>query len=215
MRFYNIILASAGKVNLNCQIVPFTYIKRDTALRGVFRATKVTAISNKTGDNPMSPKRLDIDADETLKGFQDRFANKGGCFKTASELCEMFLVPKGATLAQMAGGDPGSWWWANYVSTGDNLREHPYGHLYSRITARSNTFTVHYRAQVLSHNATAHPKSWIDGVDTVLAEARGSTLIERYIEPDNPRLLDFATDRDATLDDSWRFRVIRTQRFGR
>ena len=33
------------------------------------------------------------------------------------------------------------------------MREDPYGHLYSRVTARSDTFTVHYRVQVLSHYA--------------------------------------------------------------
>ena len=208
-------LSSAGKVNLNCEIAPFTYIQRDTALRGAFRATKVTAISNKQGDIPVTPLRLDIDADETLKGFRSRFADKGGCFRTASELCEMQLVPKGATLADMRGGDPGSWWWKDYVSTGDNLRESPYGHLYSRVTARSNTFTVHYRVQVLAHNATAHPNVWIDGTDPVLAESRGSALIERNIDPSNPLLLDFATDHTATLDDAWKFRIVRMQRFGR
>ncbi len=208
-------LSSTGKVNLNCQIVPFTYIQRDTALRGAFRATKVTAIPNKTADNPMPPQRLDINADETLKGFQRRFADKGGCFKTASELCEMFLVPSSTTLDQMRDGDPSSWWWTAYASTGDNLRENPYGHLYNRVTARSNSFTVHYRVQVLGHNANARPNTWVDGVEQVLAEARGSTLVERSIDPENPRLKDFATDRSATLDDAWKFRTVRVQRFGR
>jgi hypothetical protein len=33
-------LATSGKVNLNCQIAPFTYIRRDTALRGAFAERK-------------------------------------------------------------------------------------------------------------------------------------------------------------------------------
>lgn len=201
-------LSVAGRVNLNCQIVPFTYIRRDTALRGAFRATKIAAVS-KSGTN-----RLGIDADETLKGFRGRFADKGGCFKTASELCEMYLVPDGAKLADMKDGDPDRWWWNGFKGTGDNLRESPYGHLYPRVTARSNTFTVHYRVQTLAHNAAAHPDVWIDGSDAVLGEARGSTLIERHIDPDDARLRDFATDRKATLDDAYKFRVIRVQRFG-
>ena len=217
-------LATSGKVNLNCQIVPFTYIQRDTALRGAFRATKMTAIVDRPGyintgqecySWPTTTLRLDIDADETLKGFQRRFADKGGCFKTASELCEMFLVPTGAKLNHMADGDPEKWWWKNYASTGDNLRESPYGHLYSRVTARSNTFTVHYRVQVLGHNAAEHPDAWLPGSDPILSEARGSTLIERYVDPNDPRLPDFATDPKATLDECYKFRIQRVERFGR
>ena len=93
-------LATSGKVNLNCQIAPFTYIRRDTALRGALRGTKMTTVADQ------KVQRLAIDADETLKGFQRRFADAGGCFKTASELCEMFLVPKGAKLEDMKDGDP-------------------------------------------------------------------------------------------------------------
>jgi len=202
-------LATAGKVNLNCQIVPFTYIRRDTALRGALRGTKVGVVNSGT------TSRLTIDADETLKGFDQRFADRGGCFKTASELCEMFLVPAGAQLTGMKDGNPDTWWWKNYRSTGDNLRENPYGHLYSRVTSRSNTFTVHYRVQVLGHNAAGHPDVWIDGTDPILSEARGSAMIERYIDADDTRLRDFATDRSATIDDCYKFRVLRMQRFGR
>ena len=202
-------LSAAGRVNLNSQIVPFTYIQRDTALRGAFRATKITAAR---GSNT---SRLTIDADETLKGFQRRFAEKGGCFKTASELCEMFLVPEGAKLAEMKDGDPEKWWWKNYAGTGDNLRENPYGHLYPRVTARSNTFTVHYRVQALGHAAVTHPDVWIEGSDAILGEARGSSLVERYIDPEDSRIGDCATDPKATLDDRYKFRVLRVQRFGR
>jgi uncharacterized protein (TIGR02600 family) len=201
-------LSCAGKVNLNCEIVPFTYIRRDTALRGAFRATKITAVS------PQNTRRLDIDADETLKGFRMRFTEKGGCFKTASELCEMPLVPAGVTLDQVRDGDPDKWWWKGFAATGDNLRENPYGHLYSRVTARSNTFTVHYRVQVLGHNAAAHPDVWIEGSDPVLSEARGSTMLERCIDPEDSRIGDFANDPKATLDDRYKFRILRVQRFG-
>ncbi|HRJ72970.1 MAG TPA: Verru_Chthon cassette protein A, partial [Terrimicrobiaceae bacterium] len=40
-------LSTAGKVNMNAQIAPFTYITRETALRGVFRSTLITAIPDK------------------------------------------------------------------------------------------------------------------------------------------------------------------------
>ena len=115
----------------------------------------------------------------------------------------------------MKDGDPDNWWWKSYSATGDNLRESAYGHLYSRVTARSDTFTVHYRVQALTHNAVAHPNVWNEGSDSILSEARGSALLERYVDPDDPRLRDFATDRNATLDECYKFRVIRVQRFGR
>ena len=35
-----------GKVNMNCQIAPFTYITRDTALRGVLKASQITAVDD-------------------------------------------------------------------------------------------------------------------------------------------------------------------------
>ena len=38
--------STAGKVNLNYQIAPFTYITRSTALRGVMKSTRVMAIPN-------------------------------------------------------------------------------------------------------------------------------------------------------------------------
>ena len=77
---------------------------------------------------------------------------------------------------------------------------------------RRGISTVHYRVQVLTHNAAAHPNVWNEGSDSIASEARGSALLERYVDPDDPRLRDFATDRNATLDDCYKFRVIRVQR---
>src|SRR4030095_3610099 len=39
-------LSSAGKVNLNYQLVPFTYIVREPAIRGAFRSTKITTLGS-------------------------------------------------------------------------------------------------------------------------------------------------------------------------
>jgi uncharacterized protein (TIGR02600 family) len=43
--------ATAGKVNLNYQIAPFTYITRKTALRSVLQSVKITAINPTTTTN--------------------------------------------------------------------------------------------------------------------------------------------------------------------
>jgi len=38
--------STAGKINLNCQVAPFTYIKRTTALRALLKSERVIAIPN-------------------------------------------------------------------------------------------------------------------------------------------------------------------------
>jgi uncharacterized protein (TIGR02600 family) len=103
--------SSAGKVNLNWQIAPFSYIKRSTALRGVLYPEKITAVPtlnaylfflNPDGNNGQwAPDnnhdrfnyRYNIDRDATMTLFEDRFSTNG-VFLTASQICEMPLVPK-------------------------------------------------------------------------------------------------------------------------
>jgi uncharacterized protein (TIGR02600 family) len=41
--------STAGKVNMNYRIAPFSYIRRDTALRGAFKSVLVTAVDEKWG----------------------------------------------------------------------------------------------------------------------------------------------------------------------
>src|SRR5882757_3684629 len=119
--------STAGKVNLNYQIAPFTYIRRATAMHGVLKSVRITAIPNsamatyKTAINTVLRKQVDIG--ETLKAFDERFddASKGGMFRSASEICDMQLVPKlvpNVTLTQVRNG-----WWNDYALTGDNARE--------------------------------------------------------------------------------------------
>jgi len=70
--------------------------------------------------------------------------------------------------------------------TSSNGRQAPYNAIYSRITTQSNTYTVHWRVQSL-HKVTGasitFQPTWTEGVDQVTSELRGSTLIERYIDP--------------------------------
>lgn len=110
-----------------------------------------------------------------------------------------------------------SWWYDNPGGTcksvtGDNLRERPYSHLYGRLTTKSNSYTVHYRVQVLKKTRGTSPDKWEEGRDQTLSEARGSSLIERYIDP-NGALPDFAKEPDANLDVSYKFRVVGTKKF--
>jgi uncharacterized protein (TIGR02600 family) len=211
--------SSAGKVNLNYQIAPFTYITRSTAVRGVLKSTRVVAIPNwetnyKGGGSTIF--RKEIDRDETIAGFEERFGTVStgpyngdkGMFRCASEICDMYLVPKGATLSAVKGG-----WWRDYAFTGDNAREVPYSHIYQRVTTKSNTYTVHMRVQVLRKRSTTDPATWVEGQDQVASEYRGSSTVERYIDPSDTSLKDFAKDPKLSMDDYYKFRIINTKRF--
>ena len=212
--------STAGKVNLNYQIAPFTYITRSTALRGVLKSTRVMAIPNtatgyKSGAGS-TVFRKEIDRDETIAGFEERFGKDStgpftgekGMFRSASEICDMYLVPKGATLGAVKGK-----WWQDYAFTGDNAREFPYSHIYERVTTKSNTYTVHMRVQVLRKRTTTDPATWVEGQDQVASEYRGSSTVERYIDPGDTGLKDFAKDPKLSMDDYYKFRIVNTKKF--
>ncbi|PTY02355.1 hypothetical protein DB346_09610 [Verrucomicrobia bacterium LW23] len=206
--------STAGKVNLNYQIVPFTYIHRSTALQAVLRSTRVVAIPNsdgplyKTGGTSTATTqyRLPIDMEETMKGFQKRF-DANDIFRSASQVCEMFLIPagKGATIDNIAT------WWDGYKLTGDNLKERPYAHIYGRLTTKSNTYTVYLRVQSLQKAKTPNVDytTWVEGTDRVTSEYRGSCTIERYLNP-NFTPAQFNPAQPLT---AYKFRTLTTKQF--
>lgn len=134
-------LSTAGKVNMNAQIAPFTYITRNTALRGALRSTMLTAVPDKWLNNKNasgsgaailadvdpagSPAinyanfRYPIQVDETLKQFDVRFSN-GDLFRSPSEICSLWLYPgkRGGGDSSMPAWDASgtairNWWYAN------------------------------------------------------------------------------------------------------
>ena len=213
-------LSTAGKVNMNYQILPFTNIKRSTGLHSVLKSTKMMAIPDddvgtykSQSTTSASDYRLPINMDPTsgtLKGFEDRF-NAGDIFRNASEICTVSLVPNGASYSSMSN------WWSAYRLTGDNIREAPYNQLYPRLTTQSNTYTVHYRVQVLQQRPASDPSTWEEGKDVILAEQRGSTTLERYVDPADPDLPDFTAPAQiaggSTLDGFYHFRTISNTKF--
>ena len=128
-----------------------------------------------------------------------------------------------------------SWWYGSpgvtrKSLTGDNVRERPYDYLYPRLTTKSNTYTVHYRVQVLQQVApirstTASWQSWNDASDKVVADQRGSAMIERYIDPNDPTIPDFAGLKDTSgttlspgdpaliMDNYYRYRTLNAKIF--
>jgi hypothetical protein len=105
-------------------------------------------------------------------------------------------------------------WWASHRLTGDDSREKPYTDLYAHLTTKSNTFTIHMRVQSLKQTATSRTAGkWIAGQDSIVGEYRGSTLIERYLDPSGT-YTDYATNPlSANLDTQYKFRVVRTTQF--
>ncbi len=266
--------STAGKINMNYQIVPFTYITRNTALyalihggtNGTTKAasgeklffvpnTKTLATVVASGQAvPTFYKstanlnqftnfsfRSDINCGDmtwtstgvdpvgevggTFRQFKARF-NAGDIFRSPSEICDIYLVPKGLSWtnggANWAAGPDGETFWdrkaGSYQATGDNDRERPYTDLYGRLTTKSNTFLVHMRVQSLKQNRNEAITQWTEGTDTVTGEYRGSSLIERYIDPADPNLVDYASGTNSgtsgpTLNDLYKFRIVYNKKF--
>ncbi len=250
--------STAGRVNLNYQMLPFRHVKRSTAMRGVLRSEFMvlvptpssspsmytTSYKHQQGrgrgwhwrDKPfggfLQGKRLRaiILEEKTLEQFQEKF-DEGEIFKSASEICEIHLIPQqvaermGAsssknqlesytpTVAQMESGK----FWDDHLAVGDNARERPYGNIYQRTTTRSNTFKVHFRAQVINQGRRTDPAAYAqfdDELDSVVAEYRGSSIVERYIDPNDRRIPDYATATNPpSIGEFYRFRVINPTRF--
>jgi len=225
--------STAGKINLNYQIAPFGYLERETGLRSLLKAQEITAIPDQSYNGALAHSlegandppadlliRYPVNADETLDEFDSRFANNQP-FISPTEISEMYLFPEDS------GGDPlettvgalQTWW--NSASggryTGDNTREAPYNDLLPRVTTRSNTFTVHYRVQVLRKADTAAAaNSWDEEIDRVVGERRGAVLIERYIDP-NRAVPDYAGASSLAgqrpLSEFYRWRIVQDTHF--
>lgn len=249
-------LSTAGKINMNFEIVPFLHVHRETALRGVFRSEFMLCIpamwhhsyKHDYGrgqgyhwrDNPyggaLQGKRLRaaiVEADTLRQFTKQRFKEGRGVFKSATEICEIHLVPEEASrrLGQTTGSigtytpevtkdgrvpnmENGKYW-RDHSLVGDNSRERPYTNIQARLTTKSNTFQVHYRAQVLKQgrrDADADYGTWRPEIDTVQAEYRGSSIVERYVDP-NGEMEDFTNPSAKSIDEYYRFRVINPRRF--
>ncbi len=247
-------LSTAGKVNMNYQIVPFLHIHRDTALRGVFRSEFMLCVPNKwnasykynygrgIGYNAKyDPKggvlellrlRSSIEDTATLNQFETRFNKGASMFKSPTEICEIHLIPEDVSsrIFQDSKSAVGTYtpkvtdmksgkYWRDHSLIGDNSRERPYTNIETRLTTKSNTFLVHYRAQVIKQSRredSADYAEWRPSVDTVQAEYRGSSIVERYVNPndkDMPDFTDFIQVAHGSLDEYYNYRVINPRRF--
>jgi len=224
-------LSTAGKINMNYAMAPFSYIRRATGIVSALRSERVVVVplakanaykGNGSASAATPTYRQPIDENETLKGFDARFAAASGpnIFLSPSEICTLDLIPAGSTYPLSS-----TFWSTTNSLTGDNSRERTYTTLQPRLTTKSNTFTVHYRVQVLKKVPGTSANQWVEGKDIVASEARGSTLIERFVDPNDPDIPDFATQTGGNssrfpnlndrmnIDNYYRFRVVQSRKF--
>lgn len=215
-------LSTAGKVNMNYALAPFSNILRATALIATMRSEQILAIPQtsdvlqkyKIRTSPITNNlRLPVDVTEsesltagTLSQFQARFA-AGGVFRSEAEICGLYLVPRGQTLAGMPA------FWAAHKLSGDDVKERPYADLYPRLTTKSNVFKVHVKAQALQKVPSTAANRFETGRDTIRGEWRGSFTIERYIDLSDPALPDFTDLATSGLGQFYKFRTIAVKQF--
>jgi hypothetical protein len=211
--------STAGKVNLNYQMMPFSYIKRATALHAVMKSERLLAIPSTAGKTYKKKGQWQkgwhhrIDADETLKQFEDRFA-KGEAFMTASEICEQFLIPEGEKWDEE--GRSIRSFWEKHKLTGDNTLEAPYKHIYPRLTTRSNAYKVYATAQTLVKERGSDPNVFEPELDQVAAEYRGSVVIERFINPNKDEIPNYFEDTrhaEPSMENFYQYRVVSVKEF--
>jgi len=188
-----------------------------------------------------------IDVTKTLYQFEQKFRHSAtgsnhaaaryrGLFRSPSQICEMHLIPDvrnqssdEADLTNVRGITASTsgtqlqtvmdQFWQNHAPTGDNTRERPYSNLYNRVTTRGNTFRVHMRAQVIRTTRSTAVDT-VDPVKTaVLSEYRGSSLVERYIDPTDAstKIPDYAASTNPLslppLETFYKFRTLESKRF--
>ncbi|MEM1293931.1 MAG: Verru_Chthon cassette protein A [Verrucomicrobiota bacterium] len=210
--------STAGKINMNYQILPFSHIRRATGMHAVLKNEKVFAIPTFDGVTyktvPSDKQyRHPVKVEETLLQFEEKF-NAMEFFRSASEVCELHVVPDdpkiNTSLAMMKSKSLFGGYWGRHLLTGDNSKERIYTTIYPRLTVRSNTFRVHYKVETIKKARSSSAKTFNPDLDQVTSSARGSTLVERFIDPNNPELPDFATldGNDTTLDQFYGFRIL-------
>lgn len=144
-----------------------------------------------------------VDTEATLKLFDERFRS-GFAFISPAQICEMHLLPKRMDPSDVRVPEP--WpdnfkdllkvgapngitkFWEDHAITAENLKERPYTNMYPRLTTRSNTFQVHVRSQVVRKARSTDPETFDSTKDSVTAEYRGSAVVERYLDLNQPQL---------------------------
>lgn len=218
--------SSTGKINLNQRVIPFSHIKRETGLHAVFKGMKMEAIEsdndtisvwykspNAASASDRWHRLRDLDVDQTVAEINKVLDPGGqigyGAFRSPAQICDVFFIPHDqGTLTPQA-------YWQDHQLTTDNSREAPYNYIYPLLTTQSNTYQIHYRIQTLT---PLIKKTGFDPAEdfVVSGEMRGSSILERYLDVNdpvfegNPPAVDAMT---TPLNPYYRFRVLRHSTF--
>ncbi len=212
------VLETAGKVNLNHPLAPFSYITRATALHAAMKPETLMAIpdtaskSYKNGTEPDNRFRHYLDAGATLRLWHENIFSQGKVFLAASEICAQYLIPEGlgtkGTAATMKD------FWNRHRLTGDNSKERPYAHLLPRFTTRSNVFRIHFIVETIQKARTSDHVRFDPAKDKITASQRGSCLIRRWLQTEDADLPDYTKAADAPpLSEFYRWRTEAFTRF--
>lgn len=226
-------ISTTGKINLNQQILPFLNIERTSGFRGLIRPLMLGSIKDETAYTGASYKwsagnrgiseniRQYIDENKTTVCLNSRFES-GNFYLTGSEICSIPIVPLdpsiNATTSAEIENQLKNWWLTRRI-TSDTLREQPYTALLSRVTTKSNTFTVHYRVQALRQppRPGRNWAEWDEARDQVVGEYRGSTTIERFLDPNAQNIPDYTqvnlSSNYDPIDKFYRWRVLSQKQF--
>jgi hypothetical protein len=212
-------LETEGKINLNHQILPFTHITRATALHAAMKAETLMAIPDtasetyKTGERQEDRFRHHLDVAQTLELWKQEVFDKGEVFLTPGQICEQYLVPEGvAPSAQSVSRTDMENFWKIHRLTGDNTKERPYAHLYSKLTTRSNTYKVHFIAQELQKVRSTSKDGFDSRRDRITGTSAGSAVISRRVDLNSPELPDYMTTTNAKpLDHFYRWSIDRVE----
>jgi hypothetical protein len=178
--------------------VPFAHVRRTTALHALFKAQKLLAVPDEAGavyktGAGARPWRRHIDAGETLRQWESRFAS-GDVFHTTSEIAEQWLVLEGVTLENTPA------FWARHRLTGDNSKERPYANIYPHLTTKSLTYDLHIVAETIVKAAGTPADSYVPGTDTVGPRVRRTVTISGRIDPRDPALPAYSSTSESAGD---------------
>jgi uncharacterized protein (TIGR02600 family) len=219
--------ATNGKINLNYQMQPFSYIKRATALAAVFKSERILGIPNTAGrqyknlDNKGGYEGwhhpIDLDFNKgTFAQWEHKF-EQGKVFRTATEICEMFLYPQNEDVSWDEDNKGIRRWWDKHRLSGDNTIEQPYANIYPRVTTKSNTFKVYMTVQTVQKARGTPENEFVTGQDQVTGEYRGSAVIERFLDPTDRDIPNYKNERIENTADSleqfYRYRVVNVRQF--
>lgn len=216
--------SSAGKINLNQRLIPFTHITRETGLYAVLKNMAIHATPSTNNQQSVwykSPNTTadrwhvipDIDVKRTLAEIA-RVLDPGGItgagvFRSAAEICDVFLIPDDQGSATSAA------YWTDHQLTADNAREAPYNDIYPLLTTQSNTYRVHYLVQTLTPLVKKIP--FDPATDfKVTGEMQGSYLLERYLDINDPNFEGISptvNPMSKPLNQYYKFRVLSQRAF--